>query len=59
MSRGTPSSGPTRAATSVIPDDPVLYDDLSVWEHAEYVARLHAFVLAAESAGRHFRQLDI
>jgi ABC-2 type transport system ATP-binding protein len=30
-----------RAATSVIPDDPVLYDDLSVWEHAEYVARLH------------------
>ena len=30
-----------RAATSVIPDQPVLYDDLSVWEHAEYVARLH------------------
>jgi len=30
-----------RAATSVIPDEPVLYDDLSVWEHAEYVARLH------------------
>ena len=30
-----------RAATSVIPDDPVLYDDLSVWEHAQYIARLH------------------
>jgi len=30
-----------RASTSVVPDDPVLYDDLSVWEHAEYVARLH------------------
>jgi ABC-type multidrug transport system ATPase subunit len=30
-----------RASTAVIPDDPVLYDDLSVWEHAEYVARLH------------------
>jgi ABC-2 type transport system ATP-binding protein len=30
-----------RAATSVVPDQPVLYDDLSVWEHAEYVARLH------------------
>jgi ABC-type multidrug transport system ATPase subunit len=30
-----------RAATSIIPDDPVLYDDLSVWEHAEYIARLH------------------
>jgi ABC-type multidrug transport system ATPase subunit len=30
-----------RASTSVIPDDPVLYDDLSVWEHAEFVARIH------------------
>jgi ABC-2 type transport system ATP-binding protein len=30
-----------RAATSVIPDEPVLYDDLSVWEHAEFVARIH------------------
>jgi ABC-type multidrug transport system ATPase subunit len=30
-----------RAATSVIPDDPVLYDDLSVWEHAQFVARLN------------------
>ena len=30
-----------RAATAVIADEPVLYDDLSVWEHAEYVARLH------------------
>lgn len=32
-----------RAATSVVPDEPVLYDDLSVWEHAQYVARLHQF----------------
>ena len=45
--RGHASSAPrsariaARAATSVIPDDPVLYDDLSVWEHAQYVARLH------------------
>ena len=30
-----------RAATSYIPDQPVLYDDLSVLEHLEYVARLH------------------
>jgi ABC-type multidrug transport system ATPase subunit len=30
-----------RTATSVIPDAPVLYDDLSVMEHAEYVAGLH------------------
>ncbi len=30
-----------RAATSYLPDAPVLYDDLSVFEHLEYVARLH------------------
>ena len=45
-----------RASTSVIPDEPVLYDDLSVWEHAEYVARLHQMdeweVLAGELLDR-------
>ncbi|MCX7619659.1 MAG: ABC transporter ATP-binding protein [Acidimicrobiales bacterium] len=30
-----------RAATSYIPDAPVLYEDLSVREHIEYIARLH------------------
>ncbi len=30
-----------RAATSFLADQPVFYDDLSVWEHLEYVARLH------------------
>ena len=30
-----------RAATSYIPDDPVLYDDLSVREHLAYIAALH------------------
>ena len=30
-----------RAATSYIPDTPVLYDDLSLDEHLEYIARLH------------------
>lgn len=30
-----------RAALSYIPDNPVLYDDLSLLEHLEYVARLH------------------
>jgi ABC-type multidrug transport system ATPase subunit len=30
-----------RAATSFLPDAPVLYDDLSVNEHLEYIARLH------------------
>ncbi len=32
---------PARATTSFLPDDPVLYDDLSVREHVEYVSRLH------------------
>jgi len=30
-----------RAATSYLGDTPVFYDDLSLWEHLEYVARLH------------------
>jgi ABC-type multidrug transport system ATPase subunit len=32
----------SRAAVSYLPDAPVLYDDLDVNEHIEYVARLHA-----------------
>jgi ABC-2 type transport system ATP-binding protein len=31
----------SRAAVSYLPDSPVLYDDLSVLEHVEYVCRLH------------------
>lgn len=30
-----------RAALSYLTDNPVLYEDLSLWEHLEYVARLH------------------
>jgi ABC-type multidrug transport system ATPase subunit len=32
---------PARARLSYLPDAPVLYDDLSVVEHVEYVSRLH------------------
>ncbi|CAN5568848.1 ABC transporter ATP-binding protein [soil metagenome] len=32
---------PARAAVSYLPDEPVLYDDLSVREHGEFVNRLH------------------
>lgn len=32
---------PARAALSVLSDQPVFYDDLSVWQHLEYIARLH------------------
>jgi ABC-type multidrug transport system ATPase subunit len=39
---GWPAGSPeARATTSFLPDEPVLYDDLSVREHASYVARLH------------------
>jgi ABC-type multidrug transport system ATPase subunit len=30
-----------RAALAYLSDEPVFYDDLSVWEHLEYIARLH------------------
>lgn len=30
-----------RSALSVLSDQPVFYDDLSVWQHLEYIARLH------------------
>lgn len=39
---GRPAGSPdARAAVSYLADQPVFYDDLSVWEHLEYVARLH------------------
>lgn len=30
-----------RAELSWLPDSPVLYDDLSLWEHVEYINRMH------------------
>jgi ABC-2 type transport system ATP-binding protein len=39
---GNPAGSlPARAALSFLPDTPALYDDLSLAEHLEYVARLH------------------
>jgi ABC-type multidrug transport system ATPase subunit len=39
---GHPSgSAEARAALSYLSDTPTFYDDLSLWEHLEYVARLH------------------
>jgi ABC-2 type transport system ATP-binding protein len=37
-----------RGAVSFLPDEPVLYDDLSVREHLAYVAALHGVDLASE-----------
>jgi ABC-2 type transport system ATP-binding protein len=39
---GTPDA---RAATSYVPDEPVLYDDLSVREHLLYVGALHGMTV--------------
>jgi ABC-type multidrug transport system ATPase subunit len=35
---------PARSAVSFLADNPTFYDDLSVWEHLEYIARLHGMV---------------
>lgn len=32
---------PARTALSWLSDTPTFYDDLSLWEHLEYIARLH------------------
>ncbi len=37
-----------RAAVSFVPDDPVLYDDLSVREHLGYIAALHGVAVGDE-----------
>jgi ABC-type multidrug transport system ATPase subunit len=34
-------SYPARASLSWLSDTPTFYDDLSLWEHLEYVARMH------------------
>lgn len=38
-----------RALISYVPDAPVLYDDLSVWEHLEYIAGLNGVAGWAET----------
>jgi ABC-2 type transport system ATP-binding protein len=44
---GAPAgTSPARAAVSFLPDEPVLYDDLSVKEHLAYVAALHGVDLS-------------
>ena len=45
-----PGSLEARAAVSYLPDNPVLYDDLSVIEHLEYVARMHGLAEWEERA---------
>ncbi len=48
-----------RALTSYLPDTPSLYDDLSLGEHLEYVARLHGVEAWAERAGELLERLGL
>jgi ABC-type multidrug transport system ATPase subunit len=48
-----------RAEVSFIPDQPVLYDDLSVNEHIEYTARLHGEPEWPERADALLEVLDL
>ena len=48
---GSPAGSPAaRAALSWLSDSPTFYDDLSLWEHLEYVARLHGVADWADAA---------
>jgi ABC-type multidrug transport system ATPase subunit len=44
-------SSDARAAASYIPDEPVLYDDLSVREHLQYTAALHGAEVPDDQLG--------
>ncbi len=41
---------PARTALSWLSDTPTFYDDLSLWEHLEYIARLHGVADWADTA---------
>jgi len=48
-----------RGAVSWLSDTPTFYDDLSLWEHLEYVARLHGVVEWEERAEALLRRLHL
>jgi ABC-type multidrug transport system ATPase subunit len=50
---------PARAVISFAPDEPVLYDDLSVREHVEYLSRLHGGAGCDEAAEGQIVQLGL
>ncbi|MCU1428204.1 MAG: putative transporter ATP-binding protein [Actinomycetia bacterium] len=54
-----PGSLEARAAVSYVPDNPVLYDDLSVWEHIAYIAALHGTVGWEDRAPKLLEQLGL
>ncbi len=55
----TAGSAAARAAMSYLPDHPVLYDDLSLWEHIEYLSHLHGSTPAAHDAEKLIERLGL
>jgi ABC-2 type transport system ATP-binding protein len=55
----TAGSLAARAAVSYIPDSPVLYDDLSLNEHLEYIAGLHGVIDWKSKAQRLLHLLNL
>jgi ABC-type multidrug transport system ATPase subunit len=54
-----PGSTQARRHVSYLSDTPVFYDDLSVWEHLEYTARMHGVADWEQSAADLLGQLGI
>lgn len=54
-----PGSLEARRHVSYLSDTPVFYDDLSVWEHLDYTARLHGVVEWEQDAADLLGQLGI
>jgi ABC-type multidrug transport system ATPase subunit len=50
---------PARARTSFVPDTPVFYQDLSLNEHLEYIARMHGAQEWATRASELLEQLGL
>lgn len=50
---------PSRAVVSYVPDHPVLYDDLSVQEHLDYLTRLHGTTPEAMDADEILESLGL
>jgi ABC-type multidrug transport system ATPase subunit len=57
---GTPAGGPVaRATVSYIRDHPVLYEDLTLQEHLDYLSRLHGTTPEAHDARHIIEQLGL
>lgn len=52
-------TSPARAAVSYLPDEPVLYDDLSVREHVAYIAALHGVDLEEDELDRLIDRVEL